>query len=47
MALFVRCLLGRLWAYGRQTWLEGRVRARKRARENKILTFQMVAMEFK
>ena len=45
MALFVRYLLGRLWAYGHQTRQGGWVQARKTPRENKILKLQAVAME--
>ncbi len=45
MALFVCYLLGRLWAYGHQTWQGGREWSRKTPRENEILKFQTVAME--
>ncbi len=43
--LFGRYLLGRLWAYGGQTWQGGAGWSQKRARENEILKFQSVAME--
>ena len=45
VCLFVRELLRRLWVHGHQTWQGGRGQARKTPRENKILKFQLVAME--
>ncbi len=47
MALFVCYLLGRLGAYGHQTWQGGSEGARKTPRENEIWKFQSVAMEIR